>query len=293
MPRGHRKKRPIWLWAILFLILFFTVSGLTAHHFAPGWVDQKFRQLTNQPLSKAETKKQLTADWNQKLNTTQSAVSIAVYDRRHDQVIETTNANAGTFLTASTVKVAILAQILRQHQVDGTQLSAAEKQYAVPMIEKSDDDAASYMYVHYLGYAEGLQRLFSNLGMNATQISETGWTLTQTTARDQLKLLNAIFYQKNYLSANSRAYLKNLMAHVTPSQQWGISAAGGQFQIKNGWRQWDDGTWTVNSMGHLGTGKNSCTIAIFTYNNKSFAAGKKLIESLAKTTGETLQLSDG
>ena len=61
--------------------------------------------------------------------------------------------------------------------------------------------------------------------------------------------------------------------------------------MKNGWRLNADNTWIVNSIGHLGSGDQSCTIAVLTDDSSSLKAGEQLVEKLAKASGSVLGLA--
>lgn len=242
------------------------------------------------PQTKTEAKQVLQDNWQTILDESDAdvPVSIAVYSKRFDETIELNTNKTTAHTTASIVKVAILAQLLHNHQTAGTKLTAAERDSAVLAIENSDNDAATALYTN-MGGSTQLNSLFQTLGMSHSLASASGWVNTTTTAVDQLKLLNMIFYNSNnYLSSASRAYIQNLMGHVASNENWGISAGDKTYQLKNGWRQNTDGTWMVNSIGHLGTGTHSATIAILTDDNKNLKSGEKLVEKLAKAVGATL-----
>ena len=231
----------------------------------------------------------LVARWESLINGYQGHhIMIAVQSQKTGNIHEYTNTPGYRLITASTVKVAVLALLL--HNTNGN-LSAYQQQLAANMIRNSDNNATTTLINNYLGGTAGLQAIFSALGMNQTTTAANGhWAQTLTTATDQLKLLNEIFIkpQSDYLNENSRNYIKSLMSSVNPSQTWGISAGSSQYYIKNGWSAlaapWP---WFVNSIGFIpGTNNDGYTIAVYTDNNLPMSVGVNMIESLARATKE-------
>lgn len=232
----------------------------------------------------------LTASWQPLLESAAGQADIAVYSSKYDTVYTLSNAPTEKFYTASIVKVTILAQLLHEREEQGTFLSDTEQAYAETMIENSDNDAATYLLEDGLGSYSATSRLFSDLKMTNSAADPESWGLTTTTAADQIKLLNAIFYPAAYLSATSQSYVKELMSKVETDQQWGISAGAETFQLKNGWLSLDDTGWNVNSIGHVSSAADSdgYTIAVLTNNDQSLEAGQELIEKLAQATREIM-----
>ncbi|MFJ5532887.1 serine hydrolase [Streptomyces sp. NPDC093261] len=120
--------------------------------------------------------------------------------------------------TASIVKVDILATVLLQAQDSGRPLTAQETAHAEAMIRHSDNDSATALW-QQIGGAPGLEAANRRLGMAATK-GGPGllWGLTQTTARDQIRLLRAVFDTRPAANAGSmalheesRAYVRTLM----------------------------------------------------------------------------------
>ncbi|CAM5258493.1 Serine hydrolase OS=Streptomyces tendae OX=1932 GN=GUR47_35560 PE=4 SV=1 [Streptomyces tendae] len=106
-----------------------------------------------------------------------------------------------------------------------------------------------------IGSAPGLDAANERLGLSQTQGGEgTVWGITQTTAEDQIRLLQSVFGDKSPLSEASRAYIQDLMRHVVGSQSWGASAAAdsGATALKNGWlKRTQTKKWDVNSIGRI------------------------------------------
>ncbi|MFG2355377.1 serine hydrolase [Streptomyces sp. NPDC048521] len=189
------------------------------------------------------------------------------------------------FDTASIVKVDILAALLLQAQDAGRRLTATERAYAAKMIENSDNASATALW-HAIGRAEGLDAANERFGLTETSGgSGELWGLTQTTAADQLVLLQQVFGEGSKLSAASRAYVRGLMKGVEADQRWGVSAAaeGGSWALKNGWLpRSTTGLWVVNSIGRVTVGSADYLVAVLSKGSVSQARGVSLVEAAAE-----------
>jgi hypothetical protein len=207
-------------------------------------------------------------------------VSVAVLDVRSGK---SATYGSGAFDTASIVKVDILASLLLGAQDDGRSLTAQEKSYATSMIENSSNASATALW-NAIGGADGLDAANKRLGVTGTTGGEgPRWGLTQTTAAGQLALLKAVFGSDSVLDASSRAYIKGLMGQVEADQQWGVSAAGGSWELKNGWLpRSTTGLWDINSIGQVTAGGRSYLLAVLSGGNASQKAGITLVEAAAR-----------
>ena len=134
-----------------------------------------------------------------------------------------------------------------------------------------------------------LTAVYHGLKMNNTTAS-TWWGTT--VPHDQLKLLRLIYQQtdNDYLTDQSRRYIRHLMANINYQQQWEISAGSPHFFLKNGWRRASDNQkWEVHSIGYIPNGYHSYLIAIYTRNNRNFNSGVSYVEKLAKATRQILE----
>nr|WP_055416033.1 hypothetical protein [Streptomyces pactum] len=231
-------------------------------------------------------------------------VSVAVLDPDSG---ESASYGTGVFDTASIVKVDILAALLLQAQDAGRALTAAEKAYAVAMIEHSDNDSASALW-RTIGTAEGLDAANERFGLTGTDGGDGPlWGLTRTTAADQVTLLRQVFVADgSELSAASRAYVRGLMAGIADGQRWGVSAAadggsggggsggdgsggggsgggGSGWALKNGWlRRSTTGLWVVNSIGRVTSGGHDRLVAVVSRGSATRAEGVSLTEAAAR-----------
>ncbi|MFI2201206.1 serine hydrolase [Streptomyces sp. NPDC020192] len=190
------------------------------------------------------------------------------------------------FDTASIVKVDILAALLLQAQDAGRVLTAAERAYATKMIENSDNASATELW-HSIGRADGLDAANKRLGLTSTSGGDGElWGLTQTTAADQLVLLQQVFGDDgSKLGAASRSYVQGLMESVQTDQQWGVSAVAedNSWALKNGWlARSTTGLWDVNSIGRVSVDGTGYLVAVLSKGTESQAEGIALVEAAAK-----------
>lgn len=192
----------------------------------------------------------------------------------------------GTFDTASIVKVDILATLLLQAQDAERELTAKERTYATDMIENSDNDATSALWT-VIGSATGLDAANKRLGLVETQGGGgTVWGVSQTTAEDQVRLLQSVFDAKSPLTPESRAYIRKLMHHIAPGQDWGVSAAADDpaaTALKNGWLKRSlTKKWDVNSIGRIEIHGRSYFLAVLTNGHTTQEAGIRLVEEASR-----------
>jgi beta-lactamase class A len=208
-------------------------------------------------------------------------VSVAVLDL---ETGESASYGDGVFDTASIVKVDILAALLLRAQDQGRQLTAAEKAYATAMIENSDNTAASALW-RIIGQAEGLDAANERFGLTGTEGGDgLLWGLTQTTAADQLALLQQVFGEESELSEASRAYLRELMGRIAVGQRWGVSAVadGDAWALKNGWLpRSTTGLWDINSIGRVTVDGHAYLVAALSNGNTTKVKGISLVEAAA------------
>ncbi|MFI8006885.1 serine hydrolase [Streptomyces sp. NPDC086010] len=186
----------------------------------------------------------------------------------------------GAYDTASIVKVDILAALLLRAQDEGRRLNGAELAYAEAMIRRSDNTSATEL-LKAVGGHEGLDAANGRLGLTATRAAHA-WGLTQTTAADQVRLLRAVFGADSELSAASRAYLAGLMEQVEAGQGWGVSAAGTDWALKNGWMpRTTTGLWDVNSIGRVVSGGRTLLVAVLSRGHTTKEEGVAVVEFAA------------
>lgn len=218
-------------------------------------------------------------------------LSVAVLDTESGESGAYESTAGQTFDTASIVKVDILAALLLAAQDEGRELTASERASAATMIENSDNASATRL-LQVVGGASALDAANERLGLTGTTASHA-WGLTRTTAADQVRLLEAVFapsagtagspLSASPLSADSRAYVQELMGQVEADQRWGVSAAGGAALLKNGWMpRTTTGLWDINSVGRVESGGRTYLVAVVSDGHATQQAGITLVEAAAK-----------
>nr|WP_258565805.1 class A beta-lactamase-related serine hydrolase [Streptomyces parvulus] len=191
------------------------------------------------------------------------------------------------FDTASVVKVDILATLLLQAQDQGRTLTTEERAQSAAMIQKSDNDSTSALWTR-IGSAPGLDAANERLGLLQTRGGHgTVWGITQTTAEDQIRLLQSVFGDNSPLSEASRTYIQDLMRHVVGSQTWGVSAASdsGTTALKNGWlKRTQTEKWDVNSIGRIEHGGRVYLMAVLLNGCSTQEVGISIVEQASRAS---------
>ncbi len=191
----------------------------------------------------------------QYLATRPGTVGFVLHDRATGAKYR--NANAGAMIwTASTIKLAMVADLLTREQSGAIRLSATDRQQMVAMLRSSDNDAADTLWSRYGGPAQVFNANFARYGMrNVRPQPRFGdvfpyWGFQKATADDFDGLMN---YVLRGLSATNAAAVVAEMQRVDGQQQWGVWGAGPAMAPgnKNGWSQ-EQGGWVVNSVGFAG-----------------------------------------
>jgi beta-lactamase family protein len=210
----------------------------------------------------------------------QGNVTAALYD-----------ANTGaTFLlnpgdveeTASIVKVEIMATALLEGQEDGMGVPPSEGALMTPMIEQSDNDAATTLW-NDVGGRSAVAQDDAALGLSSTTPSYS-WGLTTTTALDQVDLVKAFAFPNPLLSTQSRSYGLSLMENVESGQNWGVTGGvppGVTVALKNGWLPLSANDWQVNSIGFISGDGRDYVLAVLTDDDPTEAYGIATIEELS------------
>jgi len=194
---------------------------------------------------------------------------VALYDRRDRSTFHYRSTWHNE--TLSTVKVLIMATVLRRCQERGVSLSTAQVAQARAMITESDNDAADALLT-WSGLADvrRVARLFglsSTVVQGGTRDGEDGWWgYSTTTADDLLTLLTGLVWGRTVLTATHRNYLESLMSQIIAIQRWGVCApplpATVRSSTKNGWGGRKDG-YRANSLGHIsGNGRDYAAVIL-------------------------------
>lgn len=169
---------------------------------------------------------------------------IVVRDRVTGQVWR--NGDAGTaFRAASTVKLALAADLLARTRAAGRTLGARDRATLTAMIVSSDNAAADRVWAGSGGAGTRLG------AYGLSDASGTGsWGGIRCTPDDLDRLMAYVLGRSD---PADRATLVGLLRGVVPAQRWGVLGvvAGARPGGKNGWTP-DGGGWAVATVGFLG-----------------------------------------
>jgi Beta-lactamase enzyme family len=132
--------------------------------------------------------------------------------------------------SASLVKAMLLAAYARRHR--DRPFTGTERALLAPMIRRSDDVAATAIRNRLRIGA--LTRFARRAGMTGFH-EDPVWGMSTSSPRDQTRLWIRI---DRVVPRRHRDYAMRLLAHVTPSQRWGIAEvapAGWSLAFKGGW----------------------------------------------------------
>ncbi len=178
------------------------------------------------------------------------------------------NEHSATMIwTASTIKLAMAADLLTRHRAGDIALTAADRAAIDAMLFDSDDRAATELWMRFSGDDHTVfNEHFPRLGLVSLR-PQAGfgevhpyWGFQKTTAEDLDRLLSHVLGE---LAPADRAYLVDRMRAVAPNQQWGVWAAGGRARpgAKNGWAD-EAGGWVMNSIGFVGPGERYTVVIL-------------------------------
>ena len=179
--------------------------------------------------------------------------------------------------SASVVKVLFMIALLREPGVRHDDLTGSEKRLLEPMIQRSDNQAATAVF-NRVGQG-ALYRLADDIGLDHFSTQPT-WGLTTITAGSQARFFARI---QDFIPKRHRAYAMHLLSNIVPSQRWGIppvAPAHWKLYFKGGWS--GAPSWRVNQVMLLRRPPRSFAVAILTREQPSMAYGEESIEGVAK-----------
>lgn len=216
------------------------------------------------PVAQAELAQRI-AQADAYLATRPGTVGYVLRDRTSGQAYR--NGAAGTLMwTASTIKLAMVVDLLTRARAGQIELTPADRQLMADMMHSSDSKAADTLWKRYSGPDNmAFNRNFPSYGMTNLQpqqgFSSTYpyWGFQKSSTDDLDRLMN---YTLSRLPPAQTAAIVYEMQHLDPNQQWGVWGAGTDMNPgnKNGWSQ-EQGGWVVNSVGFAGP-RQRYTLAI-------------------------------
>lgn len=181
-----------------------------------------------------------------------------------------------SFPMASVFKVMLLATYLRRPSVAHRRLHRSDRRLLVPMIRRSDNNAATR--VRDIVGPGAIRRLARLAGMHRFHYNPV-WGLSLTSPRDQAHFMDRF---DRYVPARHRAFARHQLAHIIPSQRWGI----GRLRLP-GWHLYFKGGWGSGSgavdhqVAFLESGHERIALAIFTESDGSHHYGKHTLQGIA------------
>ncbi len=193
------------------------------------------------------------------LATRPGTVGYVVRDRLTGQAYRNTAA-ATPIWTASTIKLAMVVDLLTRERAGQLTLTPADRQLMSTMLRTSDNAAADTLWDRYGGDDHtAFNRNFPAYGLTGVR-PQAGfgdvypyWGFQKATADDFDRLIN---FTLTRLPAADAAAIVAELQRVGTNQHWGVWGAGASMAPgnKNGWSQ-EEGGWVVNSVGFAGPGQ--------------------------------------
>jgi hypothetical protein len=253
---------------------------------------------TSSPTSSPATKQQSKSGAARRLadliaQYSASATSVAVTDVATGATV-TAGASSG-MVTASVVKLQLLETLLLQHQRAGTTLTDDEVATVTSMIENSSNDAAEATFWD-VGGRDAVVDYEHRLGLSTAKTvpgSDDYWGLTDTSASQQLVLLQNLVAANSPLDKANRTFALSLLRDVEADQRWGVPVVadtGSAAAVKNGWLSVteDSDLWTVNSDGIVTVDGRLVLISVMTQHNQSMSDGVARVEQLSRVAVRAL-----
>jgi hypothetical protein len=193
-----------------------------------------------------------------------------------------------TVPSASVLKAMLLVAYLDDHRVRNRPLTAADHRLIDPMIQRSDNLAATEVLA-FVG-ASGVDGVARRAGMRNFTLDPLIWGLSRIDASDQTRFFLHI---DSHVVPRHRATAMHLLATITPSQRWGI----GQLRLP-GWKLYFKGGWGSGSgavehqVALLRHGTTRLSIAVLITASPSHAYAKQTLRevfaALLRRVGELL-----
>jgi Beta-lactamase enzyme family len=179
---------------------------------------------------------------------------------------------------ASTVKVMFMVAYLRMPSVRDRDLRDSDRELLGPMIKRSDNVAATR--VSEIVGGDRLYALARAAGMDHFHFVPHPWGLSSDTSGEEARFM---FHLERFIPARHVAYARYLLAHVTPSQRWGIGRLHHdkwRLFFKGGW---GSGTGAVeHQIAFMERGDLRIAAAVMITNSPSHLYAEQTLEGMFK-----------
>ncbi|MFF5230123.1 tat pathway signal sequence [Dactylosporangium sp. NPDC000521] len=191
---------------------------------------------------------------------------VVIRDRQTGTVWKAGNTTATTW-TASTIKLAIAADLLERHRQGAITLDGTDRANLDKALISSDNDAATALWSRYDGPGM-LGRFQQRFGMRTLSVVpgyDTFWRNLRCSADDLQALMG---YVLEKLDPADRTYLTRTLRNVASNQRWGVWAAGSTLNPgnKDGWAQKPVNgktVWVTHTVGFAGAGERYVVAAMY------------------------------
>ena len=216
-------------------------------------------------------------------------VGVVAYDVTRN-VYYTYNEN-GVFITASSVKVAIMVALLTQVESQGRAPNSDELYWLTLMIEHSDNEAAQILYER-VGDAGGMQTFLAKIGVNGLSPTPFAWGWSHITPSAMVQLLTML-NAGQILTPADRGLALSLMRNIEPDQQFGLGDTapdGAVVAMKNGWNTGPDDLWNINTSGIVIVGGETYILSVYTGDDPGgYGEGIDIVEHVCSVVGQDLK----
>jgi hypothetical protein len=182
------------------------------------------------------------------------------------------------YVSASVVKVMLLAAELDQFRAEGRRLDPGTRGLLSEMITYSDNAAADAIYQR-VGDA-GLFTVARRAHLRDFTVSGY-WANAQISARDMASLMDGL---DQVLIGPDADFGAGLLTAIVPYQRWGIPAVapkGWRVRFKGGWRGTDRGQ-LVHQVARLERGRREAAVAVLTDGEPTMAYGIETVRGIAQ-----------
>ena len=182
-----------------------------------------------------------------------------------------------TFPSASVLKAMLLVAYLDMPSVRNRPLRASDRALLRPMIQQSDNDAATVV-LHIVGSTR-VYGVAHRAHMRQFTLVTRPWGFSRITAADQTRYFLHI---DRLIAARHRAYGMGLLNTITPVQRWGIARVrppSWRLYFKGGWG--DGRGWVDHQVALLTRRNDRVSVAILTLHDQKHDYGQETLRGIA------------
>jgi hypothetical protein len=214
-------------------------------------------------------------------------LGIVVRDRKSGAEWRTGEVDYATW-TASTIKLAMAANLLERGRTGEVKLDTAARKNIADMLDTSSDTAADALWDKYGkdAFVPWFQQQYGMANLQFPDGAVRTWSHLKCTANDLIHLMSYVLDRDD---PGDRDYLMAAMRHASANQHWGVWAAGANNQpgVKNGWAQETDDKakhWVTHTVGFAGPDAQYAVAVMFDQPpGPTIAAGVHTVSDMVAT----------